>query len=179
MGCMLSADGAGDDLLRIQGLEEVAFSFEYSDRHRNAKTGEIQEAASADSDVSEDNSDEDMEQEELRVRGSGCDESSETDEGSTSDEEARLESFKAPAGVLFYDALPVNIEEDFSLAFGSRIAHTFTTGWEIGVLQGIEKGRNAHKGEYVVKYPSERKPYWHNLSKGEYGADKYWVLIIK
>ena len=75
MGCMLSADGAGDDLLRIQGLEEVAFSFEYSDRHRNAKTGEIQEAASADSNVSEDNSDEDMEQEELRVRPSGCDES--------------------------------------------------------------------------------------------------------
>ena len=86
------------------------------------------EEACADSDVSEDNSDEDMEQEELRVRGSGCDESSETDEGSTSDEEARLESFEAPDGVLFYDALPVNIEEDFSLAFGSRIAHTFTTG---------------------------------------------------
>jgi len=37
MGCMLSADGSGDDLLRIQGLEEVAFGFEYSDRHRNAK----------------------------------------------------------------------------------------------------------------------------------------------
>jgi len=44
MGCMLSADGSGGDLLRIQGLEEVAFGFEYSDRHRNAKTGEIQGA---------------------------------------------------------------------------------------------------------------------------------------
>ena len=45
-----------------------------------------------------------------------------------------LGSFKAPEGVLFYDALPDNIEEDFSLAFGSKLAHTFTTGWEIGVL---------------------------------------------
>ncbi len=61
-----------NDLLRLQGLEEVAFSFEYSSRQRNAKTGEIQDAASTDSDVSEDNSDEDMEQEELRVRPSGC-----------------------------------------------------------------------------------------------------------
>ena len=98
----------------------------------------------------QDNSDEDMEQEELRVGPSGCDElpeSPDTDEGGTSDEEARLESFKAPQGVLFYDVLPDKIEEDFSLAYGSKIAHTFTTGWEIGVLQGIEKGRNTHKGE--------------------------------
>ena len=98
IGCMFSADGSGDDSLRIQGLEEVAFSFECSNRHRNAKTGEIQDAASADSDVSEDNADEDMEREELRVGPSGCDESPEspdTDEGSTSDEEARL----ARAGV--------------------------------------------------------------------------------
>ena len=58
---MLTADGSGDDDLCIQGLEEVQFSFELSDRYRNAKTGEIQEAASTDSDDSEDNSDEDME----------------------------------------------------------------------------------------------------------------------
>ena len=68
MGCMLTADGSGDDELCIQGLEEVQFSFELSDRHRNAKTGEMQEAASTDSDDSDDNSDEDMEQEVATVR---------------------------------------------------------------------------------------------------------------
>ena len=72
-----------------------------------------------------------------------------------------------------------DIEEDFSRAFGSKIAHTFTTGLEIGVLKGIEKRKKEHKGEYIVKYPSEQKPYWHNLSKGEYGADRYWVLLKK
>ena len=130
----------GDDLLRIQGLEEVAFSFEYSDRHRNAKRYRRRQAQIP------------MFQRIILMRtwnrkSCACDpvavmsrrqsdesssESSDTDEGSTSDEEeGRLESFKAPEGVLFYDVLPVNIEEDFSLAFGSRIAHTFTTGWEI------------------------------------------------
>ena len=175
MGCMLTADGSEDDKLCIQGLEEVQFSFELSDRHRNAKTGEMQEAAITDSDDSEDNSDEDMEQE---VVDPGASES-DTDEGSTSDEEAPLVSFKAPEGISFYDALPPEIEEDFSRAFGSKIAHTFTTGWEIGVLKGIEKRKKEHKGEYTAKYPSEQKPYWHNLSKGEYGVDRYWVLLIK
>ena len=182
MGCMLTADGSGDDELCIQGLEEVQFSFELSDRHRNSKTGEIQEAASTDSDDSEDNSDEDMEQEvvtEVATVEPGASDASDTDEGSTSDEEAPLVSFKAPDGISFYDALPPDIEEDFSRAFGCKIAHTFTTGWAIGVLRGIEKRKKEHEGEYIVKYPSEQKPYWHNLSKGEYGPDKYWVLLIK
>ena len=179
---MLTADGSGDDELCIQGLEEVQFSFELSDRHRNAKTGEMQEAASTDSDDSEDNSDDDMEREVVTVERyvePGAADASDTDEGSTSDEEGPLVSFKAPEGISFYDALPPDIEQDFSGAFGCKIAHTFTTGWEIGVLKGIEKRKKEHKGEYIVKYPSEQKPYWHNLSKGEYGADKYWVLLIK
>ena len=178
MGCMLTADGSGDDELCIQGLEEVQFSFELSDRHRNAKTGEMQEAASTDSDDSEDNSDDDMEREVVTVEPGAAD-ASDTDEGSTSDEEAPLVSFKAPDGISFYDALPPDIEEDFSRAFGCKIAHTFTTGWEIGVLKGIEKRKKEHKGEYIVKYPSEQKPYWHNLSKGEYGADKYGGIANK
>ncbi len=84
MGCMLTADGSADDELCIQGLEEVGFSFELSDRHRNAKTGEMQEAASTDS---EDSSDEDMEQEAVEPGASASE--SNTDEGSTSDEEVR------------------------------------------------------------------------------------------
>ena len=132
---MLTADGSGDDELCIQGLEEVQFSFELSDRHRNAKTGEMQEAASTDSDDSEDNSDDDMEREVVTVEPGAAD-ASDTDEGSTSDEEGPLVSFKAPEGISFYDALPPDIEQDFSRAFGCKIAHTFTTGWEIGALRG-------------------------------------------
>ena len=65
------------------------FSFELSDRHRNAKTGEMQQAASTDSDDSEDNSDEDMEREVVTVEPGAAD-ASDTDEGSTSDEEGPL-----------------------------------------------------------------------------------------
>jgi hypothetical protein len=78
--------------LCIQGLEEVPFSFELSDWHHNEKTGEMQEAtaASTDSDISEDNSDEDMEQEAVEPGASASE--FDTDEGSTSDEEAPLVS---------------------------------------------------------------------------------------
>ena len=40
-----------------------------------------------------------------------------------------------------------------------------------------KKKTKEHIGEYIVKYPSERKPYWHNLDIQDYGFDKYWVLI--
>ncbi len=39
-------------------------------------------------------------------------------------------------------------------------------------ILGIEQGKNEYKGEYIAKYPSERKPYWNDLSRAEYGADK-------
>jgi len=76
----------------------------------------MQEAASTDSDDSEDNSDEDMEQ--VDADPAACE--SDTDEGSTSDEEAPLVSFKAPEGIFFYETLPTDIEKDFSRAFGIK-----------------------------------------------------------
>ena len=80
-------------------------------------------------------------------------------------------------GVTFDEALPPDFRANFAMAYGFSIAHTFSTGWEIGVLQGEERKNKGHKGEYIVQYPSEKRPYWHNLDVSEYGADKYWILL--
>ena len=98
-----------------------------------------------------------------------------TDEGDTGDEEDSG-PFQAPNGVTFYEALPPDFRANFAMAYGFSIAHTFSTGWEIGVLQGEEKKNKGHKGEYIVQYPSEKRPYWHNLDPSEYGADKEWGI---
>ena len=88
-----------------------------------------------------------------------------TDEGDTGDEEDSG-PFQAPNGV------------NFELAYGLSIAHTFSTGWEIGVLKGQETKNKGHKGEYIVKYPSEKAPYQlAQLGPREYGAGEYWVLL--
>ena len=99
-----------------------------------------------------------------------------TDEGDTGDEEDSG-PFQAPNGVTFYEALPPDFSANFALAYGLPTAHTLSTGWKIGVLKGEEKKNKGHKGEYIVQYPSEKRPYWHNLDLREYGADKYWVLL--
>jgi hypothetical protein len=68
---------------------------------------------------------------------------------------------------------------------GREIAHTFTTGWEIGTVKGIEKdsgttGRHKSKaGQYIVKYKTERYPLWHELNTAQYGPNSVWVLIRK
>ena len=54
-----------------------------------------------------------------------------------------------------------------------------TTGWEIGTVTGIEKRKRDMLGQYIVKYPTERKPYWHTLDIDEYGHEEYWVLMKK
>ena len=112
--------------------------------------------------------------EEFERHAAGSEDS--TDEGDTEDEEDSG-PFQAPNGVTFYEALPPDFRANFAMAYGFSIAHTFSTGWEIGVLKGEEKKNKGHKGEYIVQYPSEKRPYWHNLDLSEYGADKYWVLL--
>ena len=87
------------------------------------------------------------------------------DEGDTGDEEDSG-PFQAPNGVTFYEALPPDFRANFAMAYGFSIAHTFSTGWEIGVLQGEEE---KNKGEYIVQYPSERGPIgttWISVSMG-------------
>ena len=112
--------------------------------------------------------------EEFERHAAGSEDS--TDEGDTGDEEDSG-PFQAPNGVTFYEALPPDLSANFALAYGLSIVHTFSTGWEIGILKGEEKRNKRPQREYIVKYPSEKRPYWHNLDPSEYGADKYWVLL--
>ena len=103
-----------------------------------------------------------------------------TDEGVTKGTQGTKKTvalFRPLMVLLFYEALPPELSANFALTYGLSIAHTFSTGWEIGVLKGQETKNKGHKGEYIVKYTSEKTPYWHNLDPSEYGADKYWVLL--
>ena len=46
-----------------------------------------------------------------------------------------------------------------------------------GYLREKRNETKGHKGEYIVKYPSEKRPYWHNLDPSDHEAGKYWVLL--
>ena len=74
--------------------------------------------------------------EEFERHAAGSEDS--TAEGDTVDEEDSG-PFQAPDGVTFYEALPPDFSADFALAYGLSIAHTLSTGWEIGVHKGEEK----------------------------------------
>ena len=39
MGCCLTANGEGDELIRLQGLDDRPFTFDQNDRFRHVKTG--------------------------------------------------------------------------------------------------------------------------------------------
>ena len=85
-----------------------------------------------------------------------------------------LVTLSPPHGILFE---PEYV--DVSLV-NREIAHMFTTGWEIGVIKGIEKDTGRHKakaGQYIVKYKTERYPIWHELNEAQYGASSVWVII--
>jgi hypothetical protein len=112
---------------------------------------------------------EEADQEELTQASDVSSESSEEEDPETGD-------FEPPDGISFESAYV-----DESLV-GREIAHTFTTGWEIGMVKGIEKDSGRHKskaGQYIVKYKTERYPIWHELNKAQYGPDSVWVLIKK
>ena len=112
---------------------------------------------------------EEADQEELT-----CDSSSDVSSESSEEEDPETGDFEPPDGISFESSYV-----DESLV-GREIAHTFTTGWEIGIVKGIEKDSGRHKskaGQYIVKYNTERYPIWHELNKAQYGPDSVWVLI--
>ena len=95
-------------------------------------------------------------------------------DSSTDDSDDEPGDFPPPHGILFE---PEYV--DVSLV-NREIAHMFTTGWEIGVIKGIEKDTGRHKakaGQYIVKYKTERYPIWHELNEAQYGASSVWVII--
>ncbi len=61
-----------------------------------------------------------------------------------------------------------------------KIAHMYTTSWEIGVIKGIEKDTDRHKakaGKYIAKYKTERYPIWHEPNEAQYGASSVLAII--
>jgi len=70
-----------------------------------------------------------------------CAESGSESDSSTDDSDDEPGGFVPPDGILFE---PEYV--DVSL-LNREIAHMFTTGWEIGVIKGIEKDTGRHKAK--------------------------------
>ena len=73
-------------------------------------------------------------------------------DSSTDDSDDEPGDFAPPHGILFE---PEYV--DVSLV-NREIAHIFT-GWEIGMIKGIEKDTGSHKakaGQYIAKYKTEK-----------------------
>lgn len=60
-------------------------------------------------------------------------------------------------------------------SFKSKLAHYFTTGWEIGSIKGKESARGIHFGQFFVKYKSEKSYLYHELNEDQYGV--LWYII--
>ena len=61
---------------------------------------------------------------------------------------------------------------------GYRVAQKFNDGWSVGVVKGVERDkRKVEFGQYFVKHPTDRYPFYDELAQQHYGQQKGWVLL--
>lgn len=85
--------------------------------------------------------------------------------------------FECPDGVCVYETVPEWVDNVAQMK-KTRVAHYFSTGWEIGQIKGKEgKSTDVHFGQFYVKYKTEKDYLYHELNEYQYGADKLWVLL--
>ena len=63
---------------------------------------------------------------------------------------------------------------------GKSIAHRFDVSeWYVGtVRRKVTCSANREEnGRYATKYPNDRKEYFHDLYKEDYGVTKIWVIV--
>ena len=123
-------------------------------------------------DVSEADKDEEADKDDV----SEADKEDETSDEDEDDEEEHM-LFQCPDGVSMHETMPAWVD-DVAHMKKTRIAHYFTTGWEIGQIKGKEgKSSSDHFGEFYVKYKTETEYLYHELNEDQYGASKLWVLL--
>jgi len=86
---------------------------------------------------------------------------------------AAVGDYKREGGVNV-EAVPA--EMSIKIIKGRYIAHRFETGWEVGMIKGVE-GRGKNKGYFSVKYKTDKNLWLHELDVESYGVDKAWVLL--
>lgn len=59
---------------------------------------------------------------------------------------------------------------------GCRVVQKFNTGWSVGKVLGVEDNRRKHSyGQYFVKHPGDRYPFYDQLA-GEYYGESWFLL---
>ena len=175
-GSNLTADGSGDDMLKLQGLAE--FSFTLDDARRDPLTGEMaEEDIVQDARIEADNTAADSENsecEELSHQGG----SESDDGGGTTDGDEGPPYEPEDDGMIVAECPESNKLE------GLQIAHRFETGaassWHIGLVRRrvmLSVDHPENNGRYAVKYPDDRKEFFHDLFPEDYGVTKVWVVV--
>ena len=82
-------------------------------------------------------------------------------------------------GMIVADECPESNKLD-----GLQIAHRFETGaassWHIGLVRRrvmLSVDHPENNGRYAVKYPDDRKEFFHDLFAEDYEVTKVWVVV--
>lgn len=181
-GSNLTADGSGDNLIKLQGLDEFTFTLE--DAKRNPITGEFEEGQGplADARVEADNTAGDSDNSEHEEFSEKEDEDREgeddEDDGCSTDAEEGP-PYEPGEDWMVEDPIGANDGQVLGLE-GKTIAHRFEIhDWYVGVVKrrvtcSINREEN---GRYATKYPDSRKEYFHDLFQEDYGVHKMWVVV--
>ena len=172
-GSKLTADGSGDDVIKLQGLD--SFSFSTEDAKRNPLTGEFDadqndvpavEAAIEADDTAADAAEQKEAEELSQNEGS--------DSGSGGETDGDGEPFECPDEWTVLEDCP-----DLQTTAHKTLAHRWEEGWFIGKInRKVELSTNrAQNGKYACKYPDSRKEFFHDLFSEDYGIEHMWVIL--
>jgi hypothetical protein len=151
----------------------VSFEHGPTPTNTNASSSDDQPTAS------NDNDDSDNDNEELEVSGQeqrSVDDVNDDDIASSEDE-AEEENLDPYPTSFNKEWIPQEIETGSDMKshikVGTKVAHTFTTGWEIGTV--IKITQNGKKP--WVLYEGDNDHYPHQFQQSQYGTDKTWVIV--
>ena len=178
-GSNLTADGSGDHLLKLQGLDDFSFTLEDAKRHPISgefveDEGDVPvESAALQADRAAGDSDHSENEEFSEKEGNN-------EEGESDDDDCSTDQEEGPA---FEPEEDMIVEEEYpqdGRLEGKSIAHRFDVSeWYVGtVRRKVTCSANREEnGRYATKYPNDRKEYFHDLYKEDYGVTKIWVSV--
>lgn len=176
-GSNLTADGSGDDKIKLDKCPE--FEFSMRDADRDSKTGLFPAAAPEGPaggvvEGEEEVVDEEEGIEEVVENG---DDSDGVDEygGCTSNSDLEGDDFECPEGVELHSSYPEGGE---AAIVGQYVYQRYDCGWYRGNVQ--RRGNRNNRGNnlrYAVLFEGEDKTTLLDLFKDDYGPEEHWVLV--
>ena len=168
-GSALTADGTGDELIKLQKLAE--FSFDVGDAERDPKTGEFatEEPDSTDSAAAaarisseEDDDNEELAQETVEDDGES------SDGGQTTDDDLDGDDFVCPPGVEVLETCPSG-----GACANMSIYYRYDSGWAKGTVQRLVEHSDNHSLNGLFATVYDDGEFFNDLDQINYGAGKH------